>query len=142
MTESTRRYETRHYPTSAPAVAAERAAFNVGLILGTWQLTEPVIETLVTQTHALVLEAAEESSGERVVVITALEYDRAAVHVLPVSCTADHPDQLIDPATTAVLTKSAEYWGATGQQPCLCMTLAMLGDDWKSQRPFITPPSA
>lgn len=136
--DSARRRETRHYSTSRPATA-ERTAADVGVVLRTWQVPEPVVEALVTQTRALVAEAIEEHPGARIIVTTVLDEGRAAVHVLPVTCSQDHYG-LIDLATAATLHEAARYWGATTPPPCLCATLALMGDDWKTLRPFLTTP--
>ncbi|MGW7206950.1 hypothetical protein [Streptomyces sp. NPDC054837] len=136
--DSARRRETRHYSTTHPATA-ERSAADVGVVLKRWQVPEPVVEALVTQTRDLVAEAIEEHPEARIIVTTALDEGRAAVHVLPVTCSQDH-NGLIDPATAATLHESARYWGATTPPPCLCATLALMGDDWKTLRPFLTTP--
>jgi hypothetical protein len=136
--DSARRRETRHYSTTHPATA-ERTAADAGVVLRTWQVPGPVVEALVAQTRDLVAEAIEEYSGGRIIVTTVLDEGRAAVYVLSVTCSQDHHD-LIDPATAATLYESARYWGATTPPPCLCATLALLGDDWKTRRPFITNP--
>ncbi|HKR50959.1 MAG TPA: hypothetical protein VJT72_15520 [Pseudonocardiaceae bacterium] len=138
MTASARRHDTRHYPTGDPATPG-RAAFNVGVMLGSWQVAAPLVEALASQVHALVVETIETYDAERIVVTAVLDTDRAAVHVLSVACLQDHSNDLIDPATAGVLQEAAERWGATGQQPCLCTTFALLGDDWKSRRLFIAP---
>ena len=137
MTAPTTRRQARHYSTNDPAKTADRAAFNVGMLLEEWKTAPPVAEALVPQARDLVLEAIETYGGERVVVVTTLEEDRASVHVLSVACTASHPDDLIDPVTTAVLLQSAAYWGAGEQDRCLCATLAFLGDDWGATNPFL-----
>lgn len=133
---SATRSETRRYSTADPDTA-ERAALDAGAVLGGWQVPGPVVEALVTRTRDLVAEAVEKHTGDRVIVTTTLDQGRAAVHVLSVACSQDHHD-LIDPATTATLHESARYWGDTTPPPCLCATLALPGDDWPTQRLFIT----
>ena len=134
--DSARRRETRHYSTTKPTTI-ERAALDAGAVLGGWQVPTRIVEALVTRTRDLVAEAVEKHTGDRVIVTTTLDQGRAAVHVLSVACSQDHYD-LIDPATTATLHESARYWGATTPPPCLCATLALPGDDWPTQRLFIT----
>ncbi|NUP18888.1 MAG: hypothetical protein HOZ81_22925 [Streptomyces sp.] len=100
-------------------------------------MPERVVETTVTCTQDLVTEAIETYRADRVIVIAVREHDHVQVHALAVACTADHHD-LIDPVTAGVLHESAAYWGATEPAPCLCTTLALLGDDWRTKWAFLT----
>ena len=131
------RKATRHYATSDPATP-DRAAFNVGVALGSWRLADPVVEALVTRACELVTEALDTFRGDRVIVTTVFDGTRATVHVVSTQCTQDHPADLIDTGTTQVLREAAARWHATDTTSCPCTSMTLLGDDWSNLRLFLT----
>jgi hypothetical protein len=128
---------TRHYATSDPGTP-DRAAFNVGVALGTWRLADLVVEALVTRARDLVAEAVDTCRGDRVIVTTVFDGIRAAVHVVSTQCTQDHPADLIDTGTTEVLREAAARWHATDTTSCPCTSMTLLGEDWPNLRLFLT----
>ncbi|WP_030621067.1 hypothetical protein [Streptomyces fulvoviolaceus] len=119
MTAAGRWHETRHYATGDPATP-DRAAFNVGVTLGTWEVPAPVVEVLVTWARDLVAEVIETYDGSRVIVTAVVDGDRATVHAVSTECRQDHPGDLFDPSTAAVLREVAARWGAASPHRCPC----------------------